>query len=182
MRTRAAIASVLLLGGCGFQPLYGSGADSPTADLPSVYVDNIAAGHVGQLLREDLEARLDSPVSGADSRYRLTVSPALTSAGIAIQPDNSSTYTRLVGSASWTLATVGVTPKTLAHGSARTIDSYNPIDQQYFQAVLSNDTATARIMSNLADQVSLQLAAWFRSAHETRNPDLLVAASADDAP
>ena len=170
----------LLLGGCGFEPLYGGDPSSPAADLPAIYVDNIAAGHLGQLLREELQARLDSPDNGAASRYRLTVGPAISAAGIAIQPDNSSTYTRVIGTANWTLVTVGITPKTLAHGSARALDGYNNIDQQYFQSTLSSDTVNARLMQNLADQISLQLAAWFRSAREKHDRDVLTASSTDD--
>ena len=170
---------LLLLGGCGFQPLYGQGPASPVADLPAIYVDNIAAGHLGQLLREELQARLDSPDSGGASRYRLVVGPALNAAGIAVQPDNSSTYSRIIGTATWTLVTVGITPKTLATGSARALDGYNSIDQQYFQSTLSNDTVDARLMANLADEISLQLAAWFRSAREKNDRDVVTASSVD---
>ena len=178
----ALAALLLLLGGCGFQPLYAQDASSPVADLPAIYVDNIAAGHLGQLLREELQARLDSPDSGAASRYRLVVGPAINAAGIAVQPDNSSTYTRVIGTANWTLVTVGIAPKTLATGSARALDGYNAIDQQYFQSTLSNDTVDARLMANLADEISLQLAAWFRSAHEKHDKDVVTASSATDAP
>ncbi len=161
-----AALALLPLAGCGFEPLYARGGDDPNGDLTSVYVNNIG-GRYGQLVRENLQARLDLPVSGSTSLYTLDVNPGLTSEGVAIQPDNSSTYTRLVGSANWTLKTVGIMPRTLASGSARTLDGYNNIDQQYFQSTISSDTTQARIAANLADAITLQLAAWFRREHES---------------
>ncbi len=160
-----AVLSLLPLASCGFAPLYARGTDDPDGDLGSIYVNNMG-GRYGQLVRESLQQHLELPVSGANSLYTLDVSPGLTSEGIAIQPDNSSTYTRLVGSASWTLKTVGIAPRTLASGSARTVDGYNNIDQQYFQSTISNETTQARIAANLADTITLELAAWFRREHE----------------
>ena len=164
-----------LLGGCGFAPLYAQDGSSPVADLPAIYVDNIPAGHYGQLVREGLQQRLDSPESGAASRFRLVVGLGTSAAGIAVQPDNSSTFTRIVGTATWTLYTVGIAPVRLASGSARTLDGYNQIDQQYFQSTISGETANNRIAANLADQVTLEVAAWFRSARE--NGDAALAAA-----
>lgn len=167
----ASLASVAALAGCGFAPLYSSGDDSAVPDLPAIYVNNIG-GRYGQLIRQNLQEHFASPVSGAASLYTLDVSPGLASEGVGIQPDNSTTYTRLIGTAGWTLKTVGLTPRTLASGNARTVDGYNNIDQQYFQSSLSNDTTSARIAANLADMISLQVAAWFKREHETGDRDL----------
>ena len=170
-RALLAACALLPLAGCGFEPLYARGGDDPNGDLASVYVNNIG-GRYGQLVRENLQQRLDLPVSGAASLYTLDVNPNMTGEGISIQPDNSSTYTRQVGTANWTLKTVGIAPRTLASGSARTVDGYNNIDQQYFQSTVSGDTTQARIAANLADTITLQLAAWFRREHESGDPHL----------
>ncbi len=173
MRRAALLMALLPLAACGFEPLYARDNNNggPAADLASVYVNNIG-GRYGQLVREGLQQRLDVPVSGSASLYTLDVSPGETAEGLAIQPDNSSTYTRIVGTANWTLKTVGIAPRTLATGSARTVDGYNNIDEQYFQSTISNDTAQSRIAANLADTIALQVAAWFRREHERGDPDL----------
>jgi LPS-assembly lipoprotein len=173
----AALLALLGLAGCGFEPLYGrgGGGGDPGSDLAGVYVNNIV-GRYGQQVRENLQQRLDLPVSGAAAIYTLDVSPGQSSEGLAIQPDNSSTYTRIVGTANWTLRTVGVPPRVLATGSARTVDGYNNIDEQYFQSTISNETAQGRIAANLADAIALQVAAWFRREHERGDPDLRAAA------
>ncbi len=149
---------LLLLSACGFQPLY---SQSTRADLPAIYVNNIS-GRYGQLIRESLQQDLGVPASGAAAQYQLDVSPALSAAGVAIQPDNSSTFTRDVGTASWTLRTTGMRPVTLASSSARTVDGYDNIDQQYFQSTISSETTQTRIAANLADEITLQVAAWFK--------------------
>ena len=163
--TSRALAVSLLLGGCGFQPLYQRTADGPSADLPAIFVNNIG-GRYGQLVREQLQEDLGNPVSGAAALYQLDVNPGLSAAGIAVQPDNSSTFTREVGTADWTLRTTGITPVTLASSHARTVDGFNNIDQQFFQSTISGDTAQSRIAANLADEITLQLAAYFKRRHE----------------
>ena len=152
---------VLLLTCCGFQPLYERGADGPTAELPAVFVNNIG-GRYGQIIREQLQQDLGNPPSGASALYQLDVNPGLSAAGIAIQPDNSSTFTREVGTADWTLRTTGITPVTLASSHARTVDGFNNIDQQYFQGTISGETTQTRIAANLADEITIQLAAYFK--------------------
>ncbi len=162
-----ALGLVLVLAGCGFQPLYEHGPGSPTADLPAIYVNNIG-GRYGQLLRESLQVDLGNPPSGVASLYQLDVAPGFSAAGIAIQPDNTSTFSRDVGTAVWNLRTTGITPVLLATSSARTVDGYNNIDQQFFQSTVSNETTQARMAANLADEITLQLAAWFKRHDQAR--------------
>jgi LPS-assembly lipoprotein len=162
---RLILASLLALSGCGFEPLYEHGPGGPTADLPEIYVNNIG-GRYGQLLRERLQEDLGSPVSGADARYQLDVLPGLSGAGIGIQPDNSTTFTRVVGTATWSLRTTGIAPVVLASSSARSVDGYNNYNQQYFQGTISGDASQTRLTSNLADEITLQVASWFKRRDE----------------
>ena len=146
---------LLALAGCGFQPLYDRAS---TSELPAIYV-NYIGGRYGQLMREELQEGLGNPASGVAASYQLNVNPGLSAAGIAIQPDNSATFTREVGTASWTLRTTGIAPVTLASSSARTVDGFNNIDQQYFQ---STDNTQARVAANLADEITLQVTEYFK--------------------
>ncbi len=162
--------SLLVLTSCGLQPLYAHGPGNPAADLPSIYVNNIG-GRYGQELRKSLQEDLGNPASGSAALYQLDVAPGLSAAGIAIQPDNSSTFTREIGTANWTLRTTGIAPVTLASSSARTVDGFDNIDQQYFQSTISGETTQARISANLADEITLQLAAWFKRHNEAGAPE-----------
>ena len=50
----------------------------------------------------------------------------------------------------------------LARGSARAIDGLNILDQQFFAADLENEAVQRRLAEQIADQIVLQLAAYFR--------------------
>ena len=80
---------------------------------------------------------------------------------MAIQPDRSVTRIRLAGAATWTLTAQNVQRSTLTSGSARTIDGYNILDEQIFAADMENEMVQQRIAEAIADQITLQLAAYF---------------------
>jgi LPS-assembly lipoprotein len=153
------------LAGCGFQPVYMPTASGKPGvaqrELAAVYV-NVITDRPGQLLRQALQERLERGATGVAQLYDLSVSYGIGGEGIAIQPDNSSTYTRLVARADWTLTAQDLAKTTLSHGAARASDDFNVLDEQYFAADLENDFASERLAGEVADQITLQLAAYFR--------------------
>jgi LPS-assembly lipoprotein len=140
-----ALAAGAPLAGCGFQPVYMRTASGNPGvaqrELAAIYVNSIG-DRPGQLLRQSLQARLER--------------------GLAIQTDNTSTYTRLVARASWYLNAQDAAHTALTHGNARAADNFNILDEQYFAADQENDFASARLADQVADQITLQLAAYFR--------------------
>jgi LPS-assembly lipoprotein len=114
----------------------------------------------GQLLREELQAHFDHGEALA-KRYELVVVFGLSADVIGIQTDTSATRIRYVGSANWTLKTLGLTPVVLTSGTTRSLDGVNILDQQYFESDLAGETTTRRIATNLADQITIQVAAYF---------------------
>ena len=162
------LATGLAASGCGFRPLYlpaGAGDAGPGSDLASISVD-VMPERTGQLLRQALQERLERGAGGEARRYTLSAALGIGGEGLAVLPDNSVTRVRLVASASWYLRGVDTAHTVVTSGSARTFDAYNVINQQYFFADLSNDAALRRIVDVIADQITLQLAAWFH-AHPT---------------
>jgi LPS-assembly lipoprotein len=163
---RAALAGAAgLLSGCGFHPLYatsaGGGPSSAQAELAAVFVPVIPE-HTGQFLRQALQQRLEGAGSGVAKRYTLNAGYAIASDALAIQPDTTASRVRLIGTAPWTLMTVGLTPKPLTTGQGTVVDGYNIIGQQYFAAQIENETVTRRMAETLADQIVTQLAVYFR--------------------
>jgi hypothetical protein len=69
---------------------------------------------------------------------------------------------RLTGRASWTLRAQNPQRTVVTSGSARAVDDYNVVDQQYFGADLDNETAQRRVAEAVADQIALQLAVFFK--------------------
>jgi len=162
-------ALVLSLSACGFQPLYQrSGARNSSAvatELAAIKVLNIPE-RPGQLLRQALEASLGSNASGGMQRYELLVFYGIAGEAIAILPDTAATRLRLVANATWLLHRQDVARSLVTNGAARSIDGFDIIDLQPFNADLSNDAAQRRIAKNVAEQITLQLASYF-AAHAT---------------
>lgn len=145
--------------GCGFHPLYQAGTFR-SASLATVYVDLIP-DRTGQLLRQALQTRLEGASTGVAKQYTLSVSYSETPQGLAVQPDNSTTRTRDVGVAIWSLHPADNATRQIVGGTVRSIDGYNVIDEQFFYAETSEEAAQRRLASALADQIVLKLAAFF---------------------
>ncbi len=166
MRRRA-----LLLGGavsgCGFHPLYAPtsfGTPGPAAaEMAAIYVPPIAE-RTGQLIRQALQQRFEGTGAGTAKRYELLVTYGVAADGQAIQRDSSTTRIRLVGSAIFNLREMSLAKKPLTLGTARVLDGYNILNQQYFAASLENDSAQERIAQSLADQITLKLGIYFKQA------------------
>jgi LPS-assembly lipoprotein len=153
------------LSGCGFQPVYMPTASGKPGvaqrELAAIFV-NVINDRPGQELRQALQERLERGATGVEQLYSLTVGYGIGGEGIAIQSDNTSTYTRLVARASWYLNARDAAHTLLTSGSARAMDNFNILDEQYFAADQENDFAAARLADAVADQITLQLAAYFR--------------------
>lgn len=152
------------LAGCGFRPLYApaaSGMAGPAAaELAAIYVP-VFAERSGQLLRQALQQRFEGSGTGTAKKYELTAFISISAEGIAIQRDSSSSRVRLTAVAPWTLKALSLEHPVLAQGNSRVLDGYNIITQQFFAAQLENETATRRIASALADQITLQVGSYF---------------------
>jgi len=154
----------LVLAACGFHPMY---ATAPNGQMgpAEAGLAQIAIGLIpersGQELRQALQERFERGGTGQARRYDLTVGFGLGAEGIGIQPDSSVSRIRMVGSATWTLTADDPQRSTLAHGTARTVDGYNVFDWQTFAQDLETDAVEKRITEAIADQITIQLAAYF---------------------
>lgn len=150
----------LPVAGCGFHPLYGGQNEAAEAQLPDIFVD-VIPGRSGQVLRQALQQRLTGASEAQPEGYRLQVSFALNSEAIAIHGDNTSGRSRVIGRANWVLASVAPSPTPLASGSVVTVDGFNIIDNQYFEATMAGESTNTRVAGNLASSIATQLATWF---------------------
>jgi LPS-assembly lipoprotein len=164
-RRLLALATGASLSGCGFQPVYmptaSGNAGVAQRELAAIKV-NLIPDRPGQLLRQALQDRLERSASGVAHHYDLAVGFGITGEGIAIQPDSVATRIRSIGSANWTLIAQDPGRTQLSSGSAKAVDGFNLFDSQYFAADMENEVVTRRLADALADQIVLQLAAYFR--------------------
>ena len=160
-----ALAAGVTLSGCGFQPVYMPTASGKAGvaqrELAAIQVD-IIPDRPGQLLRQALQDRLEMGSSGVARRYELSVAFGISGEGIAIEQNTTVTRLRMIGTATWTLVAQDPGRTRLTSGSAKSVDAINIFDAQYFAADLENETAQRRLAEALADQITLQLATFFR--------------------
>ena len=157
--------ALLAISGCGFQPLYGGRGDG-TAGPAEQGLAEISVGLIaerpGQLLRQALQARFERGAAGVARRYDLTIAYGISGEPLSIQHLTSApSRFRLVGVATWTLTAQEPQRRTLAHGTARSTDGLNLFDQQFFAMDLESDAVQRRVTEAVADQITLQLAAYF---------------------
>lgn len=168
MGLSALLLTPLSLGGCGFQPLYGGKALSGKKvqdELRQVYVANIPS-RFGQTIRLALQQNMAGSEEERPQGYVLKTTASVSYEAVDIHQDNTSGRTRVVGWANWQLYTVEDNPHLLAQGYARALDGYDPTINQYFAQTLNNETVQGRIASNLANQMTQQVAIWFK-AHQS---------------
>lgn len=163
-------AGVVVLSGCGFQPVYMPTASGTAGvaqrELNAIEVDLIP-DRPGQELRQALQDRLELGNDGVAHRYDLKVGFGVSGEGIAVQPDTIATRIRMIGTATWTLVAKDPGRTQISHGFAKAVDGFNLLDEQVFAADLSNEAIQKRLAEALADQITLQLATFFRKRAAT---------------
>jgi LPS-assembly lipoprotein len=152
----APVMATLLLGACGFQPVYSVQRNANAAALATIAIAPIE-DRMGQQLRTLLRAGL-SPKGPADrALYRLTVKLTETKAELALRKDESATRANLTLSAAFVLERLPPYPPGIANGSAISINSYNVLESDYATLSAEND-ARARALRTLAEEIRLRVA------------------------
>ena len=149
MRT-AALLLILVLGACGFTPVYGP--DGSGTELQNRVLVDKPDDRTGFLLVQRLEERLGRT---SDPVYRLAVDLALGEEARAIDPDGEIRRFHLVGSAAYTLIATGTGEVV----QAETVDNfvgYSATGTTVATLAARRD-AQERLMIILADQIVLRL-------------------------
>jgi LPS-assembly lipoprotein len=171
MRRRALLTGIAAsLGGCGFHPVYAPQADGHDGFVPEEMAAievPILPDRTGQLMRQALQQRLERFHIAAAKRYSLTVAYSISSEGIAIQPDDSTTFNRLIATGNWSLRTLDTAPRVLASGISRAMNGYDNIVNQNFAADEQNEGQQRVLAGLLADQIMMQLAYYFNRQRKT---------------
>jgi LPS-assembly lipoprotein len=163
-RGALSLGACAALAGCGFEPIYmrtASGEPGPAQrDLAAVSV-GIIPDRPGQLLRQELQDRFGSDGGNVPPRYKLNVSYSIAGQGIAILQSSAPTRVRMIATANWTLTAADGGQK-VTSGTAKAVDGFNILDQQYFAADLSTEQTQRRLAIEVADNITLELAVFFR--------------------
>lgn len=157
-----ALGAALMLGACGFRPLYGKAAmpDGALETFARIEIAPVEATNdsdeIGMLVADALDAALHGAGQSGATAYRLELKLSDERRGLAIQDDTSITRYNYRLSAKWRLTETGKdTP--MAEGNASATASYNVVDSQYATLIARND-AERRAALEIAEQIKLRLA------------------------
>jgi len=147
----------LLLGGCGFQPLYGD--RSVNDDLASVEIGRIS-DRSGQELHNALLDRLNPKGSPARPLYQLLIELDEHLQDLAVRKNESVTRYNLQIVANYVLYSKA-DGAVLVEGTSRSTTSFN-ISTEEYSAIVAKQDAGRRGFDLLADDIKLRLALFFR--------------------
>jgi LPS-assembly lipoprotein len=157
MRRSFLLLSMLLLSGCGLQPLYGGGeSSSVAATLRSVQVGPID-GQAGWLVRNKLVDRLGQSGS-SEPAYRLEVTLDDNITAFGIRRDQAATRERRTLRARYQLVSLatGLVVLDATVGSDAGVD----IVSSEYATVAAEQTALEHLADVLADQITARVALY----------------------
>src|SRR5262245_4440398 len=166
-RTLVAIA-VLVLPGCGFQPLYADNNVGVSSTLETIFVEPIS-DRVGYELRNDLLDRLDVSSSAANARYRLRLEYTELEEPVVFQPNTSITRYNYTLTAHYDLVAKDDS-QPVKSGDVTAFAAYNVAASPYlYSTVAAQRDAKNRAANDIAERIRLELAVYLRQvAEQTR--------------
>lgn len=161
VRIIAALALAFPASGCGFHPLYGtSGATAETADkLASIYVAPIETPQrLGYELRNTLIDLFDASGRASQNTYRLHVTIATKSQGVAVQ--NDAAITRYNDTLTIGYELTDLKGTLVTKGTESGLSAYNVVASPYATLTAQQDADT-RAAQDIAYRIRTDLAVFF---------------------
>jgi len=163
--SRSLAALLLLLAGCGWQPLYGHNSagqgGNAAPQLAQVHIQPIA-DRVGQELYNMLRDRMNPQGVPAEPQYDLIVTLRQTATQELIQQDQTASRVDITLFADYKLFPRGQQTSIFA-AQARSTTAYDLLNDPY-SSVVSADDAKRRGAQSLADDISNRLAVFLAQA------------------
>lgn len=159
----------LFTAACGFQPMYGkeggqatrAGAITQNITIDATTGDDIKNKHLAQQLRNDLEDRL-RPSGDLTGQPKYSLKAVLTRQESPLAISTDGTISRYSVILQATLAITRASDGALVYqGQARRTGSYDNVSNAFYSTYVSGEDAVHRAVSELAEDVTLQLAAFF---------------------
>ena len=155
----ALLAALVLLGACGFRPLYGSKErGAAAAELAAVEIKPIA-DRVGQQLHNLLLDRINPRGRPAEPRYILKIRLTQGIERLAVRKTAFSTRANLRLTAIFDLEPAAG-GDSLVSGTSLAISSYNILNSE-FATLTSEKDARTRATGQLAEDIRTRLAVFF---------------------
>jgi LPS-assembly lipoprotein len=165
MKRTPVLAIAVLLGGCGFHPLYGGANGGMSDTLSSIYVEPVP-DRLGYELRNTMIDLLDGPGTDVGAAYRLKLSLNETTQGLALQndPNNNVTITRYNDTLSVTYELSDRSGKLVTKGVETGLSSYNVLPSSQvanYGTLAAQQDADRRAAEDIADRIRFDLNVYF---------------------
>lgn len=155
------ISAAMVLGACGYKPLYGSQSVAPHVErrLASIYVAPIK-DRAGQMMRLALKKRLSPTADGLENVYTLNITLSESLAKLAVEESGFTTRANLKLHTSFKLFR-SADQALIFEGKVKTVSSYNELSSD-FATKAAQDDARQRAITDLADTLRTRLATFFQ--------------------
>jgi hypothetical protein len=170
-RTRAKARNIasgclvlLMLGGCGFSPVYGDHPLKVAGGLPQVKVAQIP-NKLGVVLTNKLRDAFNPRSMDVPAHYQLVVKLTNTSSSFATRADGTTAWTDVLLRADWHLENLA-DGKPLTAGSVSATAGYSIADDNYAN-VTAQSANELRGVDQLALQIQDQVAIYFKTGAAT---------------
>lgn len=152
---------LLMLPGCGFQPLHGNpGASGHAIEFRYIQI-GIIKDRIGQQLRNELLRRLHAEGRTRPYRYRLVTKLEESISSLAVKKSALATRSDLLMSAGFQLIQLSDNVEVFAASEQVTV-SFNIFNSE-FATLMAEKSARQRAVRNLSEGISNRLAVFFRS-------------------
>jgi LPS-assembly lipoprotein len=156
----ALLLVVLVLGGCGFRPLYAPRATRDwDPDLAAIAVSPIP-NRPGQILALALRENLNPGGTSVASRWRVNTTLTVGRSDLGIQRNATATSSEITVSASYVVVEVG-SGKAVYSSSSRAVGDFNQLNDAYATQVAADD-AQDRALHEVADEMAVRMALFVR--------------------
>ena len=150
------------LAGCGFSPVYQSGAGGQGGDvlLDMSQIDiKLIPDRNGQMLRNFLLDRMQPRGQARKTLYVLETRLSVSTSDLGVQLDETTARSRVDINVAYTLSGNGIN-RTF---SSRSASSFSTVDVEYASLVAEED-AIERSLRSIADEMTVRIAAALKAA------------------
>lgn len=151
------LAPALLLGGCGFQPVYAQRAEAfDTLDMLAAIQIKTPAGRQGDQLKAELQDRFNPESIPTMARYELEAQIELISEPFIIEPDGTASRFRVTIQSPFTLKRLS-DHQVINSGTVRYQVSYNVSETDDYSTVMSQGDAIKRGITELSEDYKMRI-------------------------
>lgn len=163
LRTAGLSAAALWVAGCGFRPVYGTGAAGYDVmdELEATKIE-IIPNREGQILHNYLLDNFNPRGRPVRPRHLLTTSVSLGGGGVGTQLDRTTVRTQLVVNASAELTVDGKTREF----TSKAVSGYSTSESIY-ASTIARQGAIERAMETIAEDLRVQIATFFEKRRLT---------------